>query len=760
MPKRTDQPITLGGQYSQPGGDRAVHPDGTCAEVNNFFVKGGRLAGRPPFVYDSLMSINGLANFTDNTNKVSRLLAVDATHKLYEKSASYQSETWSASLATMSGTRLTDFANAFGKVLMMFDDGSGLPTAAYSFDGTNVSSTPFPSAIASRTVTSYNGRWFLAYPRVTVINNLYASNLAYNVTGGIGGIWSGTNVTATNLTIGTVKIGRLSPTSTGASACSTITAGGATVTIASVVRNLVWRSDVRGVHASFDVPVTMETIILITVLVNTAYLAGDLMTSGGYRYRCTTGGTTALVAPAYGAVLGGTTADGTVVWTNEGYDIVGTIEDTVTNITEEPNFVARFIPSSVPLFGSLQTAQIYLRIKFYNTSVTALSTLAPIDISQRDGITDRDPSKKCYGQQLTIGDFYFPFFNQESSATATIDMNAVVWTEIGTTPTITAANTYQPVELVGYPTAAGTVADRYIVYYRNGFIQFQGTTDPDIPIRREVTNNIIGCLGPRARDTFENQEFFLAENDAYVYGGSGDPDSFAGEGMRERIFDHGAGWVNNPTLDVHMPLLAIDKLKQIVFVYTQRGKLFAYDIRQKAWATIYVSGNPEVTAMLWNENTGNFYVAFNSYGLTRLDYASALNDTLDNTASTFAADMNVVFVIETSDGARYDASLERIVAYYRSDITQTGQTVTAYVSFDQGATYPHSVSCTPSVISTNGNFLPLPIPIHQRGPTLTVKLARSGKAGETAWSLSPRLAARLAVLRGQIPPNPTAGSVT
>jgi len=67
-----------------------------------------------------------------------------------------------------------------------------------------------------------------------------------------------------------------------------------------------------------DSIILTPTYILPYRLPSTAYILGDSIipaTPNGYRYTCTTAGTSSSGTPTYGVTVGGTTTDGTVVWT-------------------------------------------------------------------------------------------------------------------------------------------------------------------------------------------------------------------------------------------------------------------------------------------------------------------------------------------------------------------------------------------------------------------------------------------------------------
>lgn len=751
MGKRVTVPLALGGQYSV--GNAASIPDGYVRALNNHLTRPGRLPARPPFTYDSLMSINGLVNFDDTTNRATRLLAINTSRQVFEKATS--SETWGAANGTtISGTRLTDWANYRGITYMMFDDGTGLPSGAASFDGTNVSTSPFDSVLTSRGVVTYDERLYFFYPRMTFKTYLGGlgphNDSAYNQAN-----WSAlNNCTIESIVNGATTTKRLTTTSTGAGAVWM------RADVQQAIQMPATSAKTTGVFTMFirpvsslgvDTPLSIELNATNDISRSTNYTAGQYRVTGGFFQECTTGGATAVGAPAFNATVGGTTADGSVVWTNRGSAMVGSSGDLY--IVDGSDWRRIDVKWTLPGITAPDLLGINPKIKFYNTATPALTVLGSYDLAYQDGLADGDVRKANYGWQLTVGDYYYPFHNSESSTvnTATVDLEEVVWSEIGLPKTIRASNTYKLREAAGKPRAGTAIGGRLMVAKSNAIWQFQDTGDADIPIRREKFMAGIGVLGPRAHDKFEDEWFFVGENGVYSYRVGNDiPKELCGPGMRETVMAKGANWVESQST-YKRPLLAIDQTQLIVWVYTQKGKLFAYDLRSQRWSTHYVSNGAEVDAMIWNSNTGNFYVSFGGYGLARMDYAATANDTIDNTATEFAGDMSFVLPPLKISTLRFDAKCEGIKLLYASSISQTGpaQTLTASISYDQGATYPNSVSYTPFLVSTAGDFVPITLDIEESGPSITLKVARSGKLGEGSWSLAEIMEMKIKINRGE-----------
>src|ERR1041384_942958 len=92
-PPRQAIPVEIGGAGSV--GDAATLPNGFVPLVSNITLRPNRYPKRPPFVYDNLMLVNGLADFTYKLNGVSVALAIDTSRNVYVKASGAGDETWS-----------------------------------------------------------------------------------------------------------------------------------------------------------------------------------------------------------------------------------------------------------------------------------------------------------------------------------------------------------------------------------------------------------------------------------------------------------------------------------------------------------------------------------------------------------------------------------------------------------------------------------------------------------------------------------------
>lgn len=744
-------PIPIGGSYS--AGDASTIPDGYVRTMRNYLARPNRWDGRPPFVYDTLMSVMGLARWEDITNQRTSTMAFDAT-KIYKKPTTGLA--WDAGTSATFGTRFTDSANIYGTMYSMFDDGAGLPTAALSYDGTNISAAPFNTTLFSRTVTAFIDRLFLAYPRVTVTPKTGVTTIARIVYGDIPATlgWGLVNVTREIIVIDGKTTVKLYPTSTTASSIyclGNLGVGGSNIGIVSIAatatnRDVVWRSDLQSTSASYDMPLTFEVYIVNSFVALAVHAVGDVLNDGVNLQRVTTAGTSGAGAPVWATTVGATTADGTVTWTVEGTPVISSSETYLLNKTTNPDWQTFYIPARAPITNNSAGVNLGFRIKFYNTSTPTI-TLVAVNFSFRDALTDGDPAKKNYGQQVTAGDFYFPFANIETATSATIDLDQVIWSDTGKPKSIRAQNTFPLVEVPGLPTAAAVLSNRYVVFKRKGIWIFAATGDKNEPILPEsACNEEIGCIGPRALDKFRKELFFIGEDECYRMKIGEDPIPFCGVGMREEIMSKGSGWVEIQTT-YKQPLLAIDRANKEVWVYTQAGKIYVFNLESETWSYIDVSGAPPVRSMIFDTIGQRMLVSFGGFGVTRHMESSDAADTIDNTATPLTITNDIVPKTLELFAPRYEASTEDTGVFHNATAAQGTQTLSVAYSYDRGTTFT-----TPPgyPLTVNLNSPRVRMPFASTGPSVTLRFRRVGLGGARNWSIS-KIDATLKVHRGEIP---------
>lgn len=733
---RTTLPLAIGGQYS--AGDSASIPAGYCRLVRNHLHRPGpRLDARPPFVYDSLMSVQGLFTWDDLVNQTTRFGALNDTVQLQIKATS--GETWGSGISA-SGVRMTDYANFLGKAYLMFDDGAGNPSVALSFDGTNVSSTPFTSTFASRCVTAYKERLFLSYPRVTVSPVNGTSGSSGFVLANCYGSWASSSATVRTVVSGTTSVTSVFPSTT--SGTTSVGISIAAVAASATDLSYVVRQDFRYSDPTNDLPVTCyvnytpNTVALQeltaagarSLAVTVGQIAATASSAGATLWRCMTAGTTAVAAPTFtGTALGGTVTDGTAVWLAVQSSQVMVGETSVPNATAaQGTWSTRYF--RVPMPWRTNTVSFQVTIGFYNTSVPNVLSLNPVDMALKDGLADGDARKQNYGHQITAGDYYYPFINTETATSSTQNLEQVVWTEIQSN-VIRAANNFKLNDVAGLPTASIMAEDRLLVFKRRAFWQFSITSDPDNPLALETINRKIGCVSPRAIDSIDGEVYFIGEDEIYHYKVGSAPVPLCGEGMREEIMSKSAStWVESQST-YKMPILAIDQKNREVWVYTQKGVLYCYNLAQRAWSKHDVSNSAEVRAMLYNPNTQEMYVSFGANGLARLDPSLTQTDTIESTNASLTMTADVTFKPVENYAPRVDFTAESFGAFHLATASQSTDTVTLYWSTD-GVTFTDNYPTTLNLTIKRNQF-----PVWKKGPSLTFRLRKVGRAGAAAWSL-------------------------
>lgn len=753
-------PIPLGGQFG--AGDPSTLPDGFVSILRNYMIRPNRFEGRAPFVYDSLDAVSGFAIWQDMTNELQKTLATcSADNKLYTKNANGTG--YGTGLAGLTASiRLTGYTNILGKLYMAFDNGAGVPTAMAVYDGTNLSMTPFNSTINARSITACFARNFMVDPRATVtalMLGTFNSAQFYDFTNAT--YWSLTNITARNLTVGgTGTICRLYPTSTTASSLK-----GARQLLAGQPRGLafvsgstspqqfVLRADMRSLDPTYSMPITLEVFLDNPWNSGTGYSVGEIVidTGGTTIQRCITAGVSGGGAPAFSTTVNGTTADGTVTWVCDGTNIIGSLDSYIPNATVSPGFTTFWCPAAAPPFNSgLNYPAVNVRLKLFNASTPTIQ-LSPIEVSLKDGLADGNPQKANKGWQLTAGDFFYPFFNQESSAAASVNIDAVIWSEISDTKRILARNRYPLTEVAGLGTASIFSNGRLVVFKRSGMWIFKGNADAYEPILPESPALSVGCIGPLALDVSrDNDLYWIGENHVYKMkvGADTGPTMIDSPGMFEEIFARGSNWVELQST-YNMPLLAIDHANKDVWVYTQKGKIYIYSIQSGLWS--YLDTNPtgtsaEVRAMIFDPVSNRMLISFGGAAATRFDETS---DAADTIATGGGTSWNIVNDIVPKPfelfAARYEATLLEAGLFHLATI-QNGSLSISY-SYDRGATYT-----TPAgypVTAWLGNPR-IRLPVTATGESVTVKISRTGAGGRRNWSIS-KADALLRVHRGESP---------
>lgn len=772
-----------------PAGDPVLIPDGYVASLTNFLLRPGRLEARPPAVYDGQANVSGLMIWEDIKNQRTRFVAAQrsggAATDIQVVNQTVAGSSWdSASSAIASGGSgwgyVNDYTNYGGKLYFTTTSTSDVPTGVFSWDGTTLSSTPFNSSISARCVTAFGDRVFLGSPYVSVVN-LGGTTDAYDWTSAS---WTKTNVNVSFATVASgVKVCRLGPTNTGASACNIEYVIGGLIALSKTgtEQKYRWRGDFRGTHQTYEVPYTLEWVYgNLKSSAAIAYSLGELRTmtasdGANYRYRITTAGTTAAGVLVPDPKPGSVTADGTANWTNEGPEVLSALEGRFG--TSDDGWQTLTLECTVPAVptGALSAGVLRPRIKFYNTTTTTCATLAAVEISYKDGITDGDARKANKGQQWTAGDYNYPFFNQESSATATVNLETVVWSEIAEPKQIRAINYYEPKDVAGVCTALEAVGGKLLLFKRRGMWQFSLTADPDTPIVLDTSNEVtqatrsgsanLGCLGSVAFDTYGDEAFWVGEHEAYRMRIGEIPKPICGPAMRERIMGRRATWVESGgATGAKRALLSIDPVNREVWVYTQTAILFCYSMDSDSWSEHVVANSAEINALRFNPNTAKMeFVSTSGDTLMRLDHATA---SLDHKSSSSGADTNVAHSITFKPIAlrapRYDLVIQDVTIYEKVGTTYKAEDQTMTYAYQQGGTtYSKTVTQDLDVAGLHGGgFVGVRFPAFQHADSVTITFSHSGSTGTDVLQLSQAETA-IEVKRGFYPKiNPAAVSAS
>jgi hypothetical protein len=726
---------TTRGQWGS--GDPAIMPDGYCRKVRNMVLRPNRWEQRPPFTYDGTSNVKGLSIFNDGDG--------------YE-------------LVSHTGTApLRDYTNHQGRLIYLTSNGfGGAEYGVATYDGSTISfeylggGSIFGGAgLATYTLAAFRSRLF--FGGLTLKLPVLMSD-PYDPTA-----WTLTNVTAANIASGSTSIGRVTPTNTTASKMSHTFA-------TSTDPNFTWLCPLRGTHPTYRMPVTLSVRYAEAWVTATAYTAGHIIiptTANNFRYRCTVAGTSGAGEPVWPVAVGGTVADGTATWICDDSDVVSSTQQYVPNATDSTNFTTFVLQGAIPA-SAIDTT---LRAQIDFNHGGAAITLASVDMSYEDGLADGTINKANYLQQVTNGTFIYPF-SQNDTTWSMSQRDYIYWTEIGITPVVRSTNFIRLTDHPGNITAVRPVQGRLVAFKRNAAWVFSSTDDPDLPIIPDGDAKVgFGCLGPKALDVFEDIAYFIGENEIYAWDLSGPPRPLCGDAMRETIMNKvSTSWVESQAT-YNTPLLRVDAKNREVWVYTQKGILFCYDIDEKAWSQHDAGGgsaiNPvgyEIRDMIFNPNTGNMYFAFGTAaagtaGLARLDPTATDAEDSISTSGTLPVYSELwTRPIETS-GPRSDITVECIRIHHAVTTSQTSQTTTAAVSYDHGITFPNTNQVTLSPVSTGG-YAPMEIPLYESWGSILPRVIHVGKGGKGSFNVS-QVEVDVQVERGEFQKAvPTAGSAT
>lgn len=751
-------------------GDPAQMPDGYASRIENMLSRPNGWVKRPPYVSDTLTTsgtdyFQGFALWDDLTNGVQRLIAVRnntaSASDLYMKSAT--TETWSgATNFASSGGSLSDFTNYRGTLYFTLTSTLGQlqnPGGLYAWDGVSIKQSPLGGeTLYSRTVTSFIDRLFLGNVRASVVNQLGTTN-AYNPTA-----WTAVNTTTTTITQGATVIGRITPTNT--TTASIRIADQYTVAASANDTHLVYRLDLRNTSASYAVPFTADIYFSQPWVTLTAYAAGAIRvptTLNGFRYRVTVAGTAAAGEPVWPTTVGTTVADGTVTWVCEGSDSVAALQAFLPSLSDDGSFTSYWVEGAVP--ANPASTKVGCRIKFGNDSITTIA-LTPIDIAQKDGVTDGSPYKKCFGQQLTVGRFQYPFFNQESSGTAIQALTeSLYWTETGDPTNLRGSNFYRLQESPGDVTAAATVGSRYVVFKDRGMWVFSGTADPDDPIVLENYYGNVGCIGPRHVIVYSGVLYFVSKYEVYRWTPGRDPAPLAGAAMQSFIFTDPSYGMTFTKASLGYCL--VDEKRRDLRFSNGNVYEYVYNLDRECWSiSFWKIGILTVTPSLqiFYPRTSALY-ATTPAGLTSIYRVDETSSAADADSATPCRAVLTLRPLDVSPGS--EVLLEELAIRHSCSADQTGSTFTVGVALDDVASFSktNQVTISPAVDGWTGGGLDsfpsgrISVPLFQTGQRMTLQLVHSGNAGIKTFALAPIVEVTLQNKRDNWQlVNPTAGS--
>jgi hypothetical protein len=718
--------LDLGGQHL--AGDPADMPEGATRLMENMTLLSGVWQKRPAFFADTATGdISGLAVWDDGVNGASRLIARSA-NGLYLKAVAGEAYTGPTSDG---GTGyMADYCTYRDKFYYTLSTDlhgeNPSATALIAFDGTAVTTYPLgDERIYALTVTPFIDRLFIANAGAAVTNYL-GTSLAYDPTA-----WTLSGCTASNVTSGSSTVGRVTPTSTTAGVM--YKKSFATVLASAKGAKLTFRADLRNTSSTYQMPLTLELYVSQSWQAAIAYVAGVIAVptaaaGNGFRYRVTVAGTSAGAEPAWPTTVGTTVVDNGVTWVCEGTDAIGSQPLTLPTITESPEFTTWYVTGKVPILRT--DTEIGARIKFFTTATPTI-TLAAIDVSLKDGLTDGDARKANRGLQVTTGAFKLDFINKESTATATVRLDDdIYWTETSDPNSIDANNSFKLRDVPGRVTAAAVVGSRIVFFKRRGMWVFQGTDDPNNPLIRENVFKNVGCIGPRAVAVFEDRLYFIGQDEIYMWEPGTAPVPLCRNAMRDEVMSRGDNWIQVGAGGVvGVPTLGIDQLNRDLYVVTQYRKTYVLDLDTGVWSQNVLAGSKHASMYTWNPNRNKLYAIVNltvsnTGNVQRIERTDTVTD-----ANGAVESYITLRPLQRAVGSRY-VSLDAVGIHHMTTADQTGMTFKVEVSTDGGATFTKYNEVTlPTVAAGVATRTPVPLRQSGNGDKIVVRLYHSSTTG-------------------------------
>lgn len=753
-PNRTIPCSFARGMYS--GGDAAAIPQGTARRLRNVLLRSRVIVKRPCFKYDGLSAARGVGIWSDSVTGARRLVAVSSTGGVSVKDAS--GEAWTSGGTAPGAADMLDSASYRGKLLLLEGTSAHVPSGVNVFNGVTTETTYLSGSNSTElypaTIAIHKERAFYGGSLLSFINYLHdtgsGNNHAYDASD-----WSLTNITSANVTIGSATRCRITPTSTTAASMIVQEEVPAGYFDTEVFK---WLGELQNTSPTYRMPMSLQLVYSRSWITDDVVAVGQIVTPStpnAFRYRCIVAGATdATTEPTWPTTVGATVTDGATTWICDGSNVAASTEIILPTASESSSFT-QFSVTATVLAGSV--TGITTRLKF-GTTATPTITLASVDFSLIDGRADGDVSKENHGHQLTIGHLAVPFINRDDAGNYTPDpVDTIFWSEVAQPERVLALNTFKLGDTPGaITTIRSGVAGKLLVFKRSAAYVFASVDDARTVILPEGdARSDFGCLGPKAFAAFEDRAYFIGENEIYVWSIGEDPVPLCGFAMQEEVMSKSdATWCEFQSAPGNRALLEIDQRNREMWVYTQKGVLFCYQLDAKAWTAHDVDGGYEICDMAYNPTTGNMYFAFTNApagtaGIARLDATAVpAEDSISTSGTTPVVAEVWPRAIEAMTPAA-DVQVDVLRFYHKATDSQSGQIMRGDVSFDQGVSFAKSLTFNLAPLSTGG-FVPISLPVFQAWNTVQTRIVHTGKGGASNFSVS-RIEADVMVMRGFYP---------